>query len=541
MSNIQSIISLTIFLRLVLLINLPVFAEQINMNQQSITAYVIDSPIKLDGLLNEPAWKSAELITGFTQKEPREGTPATEKTEVRILYDEDNLYVGVICFDSEPEKIIYKDLKRDSGLTSDDKFTFILDTYYDKRMGYYFSTNPNGVRYDATFMSDMGQNSDWDEIWDVSARIMDYGWSCEFVIPFKSLRFPAKETQIWGINFLREIRRKHEEAVWRSWRRNEGVRHLSQAGTLLMTGPLHRGKQINFKPYLLSGAEKLLHKDIDNVFKYGLDVKIGITSNTTVDLTTNTDFAHIESDRDVINLTRFDIYYPEKRDFFLEGSETFDFTQGGTRLFYSRRIGISPDRQELPIMGGVKLTQKTGTYRLGMLSMQTKEKHGNPGTNYSVIRVKKDVLEQSYVGFIVTSVFDADHHDNQVYGMDWGYKTDKLFTNRNFEIQGYITGSVNDGSDVDNLAGRIYMSYPNDFINLFTLYHALDDNFKPGLGFVRRVGIKNYMWNMSINPRPSIPFIQKLVFIPCNLNYNTDMDGKLVARTVDIRPFGFTT
>jgi hypothetical protein len=500
----------------------------------------IESKIKLDGLINEPEWKTAEPVTDFTQRELSEGDPPTEKTEVRILFDDDNLYVGVICYDSEPDRIVHKELKWDGDLAdSDDFFAVVLDTYHDMRMGFAFGVNPNGAQVDGTFRSGQDVNTQWDAIWNVSSKITDYGWSCEIMIPFKSLRFPTSEKQTWGINFMRKIRRKNEEVLWRGWRRNAGIDLLSQAGTLEITRPVRRSRQIDVKPYILAGAEKELNKNTDDVFRYGLDVKYGITSNMTLDLTTKTDFAQIESDREVINLTRFDIHYPEKRDFFLEGSDTFDFTQGGTRLFYSRRIGITPDRQEQPILGGAKLTQKAGSYRLGMLTMQTEDKHGYPGANYSAFRVKKDIFEQSYVGLIATSVINNDKHDNQVYGMDWGYRTDKFFSDKNLDIQGYLTASVDDGSQRDNMAGRLFINYPNDLVSSFILYHTLDENFKPGLGFASRVGIQNYIWYTTISPRPNIPFIKKLIFKPFNFYYNADMGGRIITRRVQIQPIGF--
>jgi len=512
-----------------------------------VRASFVESRIKLDGFLREPDWKSADVVTGFTQMELVEGDPATEKTEVRILVDDENLYIGVMCFDSEPGGIIHRELKWDGDLSGDDSFELVLDTYHDRRMGFYFGVNPNGTQVDATFRSGSttnfltGLNREWDAIWEVAAVITDRGWSCEIMIPFKSLRFPTSDTQTWGVNFRRTIRRKNEEVLWRGWARNAGLLLLTQAGTLEIPGTVRPGKQVDVKPYILGGVENVRGKGSDDILKTGLEVKYGITSNMTIDLTTNTDFAQIESDREVINLTRFDIHYPEKRDFFLEGSDTFDFTQGGTRLFYSRRIGITPDRREQPILGGIKLTQKTGSYRLGVLAMRTKEKYGYPGANYTVARVKKDIFNQSYLGFILTNKYDETGHDNSVYGVDWGLKTDRFLGDKNLDIQGYLCGSMTDGRNDRNNAGRIYISYPNDFIDSFILYHALDEQFNPELGFARRVGIENYIWYTTISPRPDIPYIKKLVFKPCNMNYTTDMKGKLISRTVEIRPFGFVS
>jgi len=507
----------------------------------------IQSHINLDGLLNESAWGKAEPITDFTQRELIEGASATEKTEVRVVYDEENLYIGVICFDSEPEKIIHKELKLDGDIINDDRIDIAIDTYHDKRMGFFFVVNPNGARLDATFLSsnrvkkgESPVNIEWDGIWDAKARIMDYGWSCEIVMPFKTLRFPATDTQTWGINFMRAIRRKNEEVLWRSWGRNDGIFKLSKAGTLFINTPLESSRQLDLKPYILSGTEKNLNHDLNDTFKYGLDIKYGITSNTTLALTTKTDFAQIESDKEIINLTRFDISYPEKRDFFLEGAELFEFKQGMTNIFYTRRIGLTPEREGLPILGGAKLVQKTGSYRMGVLTIQTEEDHGYPSANYTVARVKKDVFEQSYIGFIGTSILDTDGHDNQVYGTDFIFRTDTFLGDKNFEIQGYLTGSVTDGKAHESMAGRLFFNYPNDLINTFILYHAFGNNFDPEMGFISRdPGIQQYMFIFDYTPRPSIPFIKKLDFQPIYFNYYADTKNKLISRIVKTQPFGF--
>ena len=502
----------------------------------------ITGHIQLDGSLNEAEWSQATPISDFTQRELEEGAQPTEPTEVRILFDDDNLYIGVTCFDSEPGRIISREQGWDNSLAADDYFTFVLDTYHDYRMAYYFSVNPNGARFDATLLGSSGaMNREWDGIWDVRSRITDQGWSFEAVIPFKSLRFPAAVEQTWGVNFRRIIRRKNEEVLWRAWARNDGVDKLNKYGTISFTGRMESGHQLDVKPYLLTGAEKLRGNKIDDTFKYGLDVKVGITSNTTLDLTTRTDFAQIESDREVINLTRYNISYPEKRDFFLEGSDTFDFSQGPMRLFYSRRIGISPDRRPVPIIGGAKLTQKSGDFRLGVMTMQTEAEYGYPSTNYSVVRVKKDVLERSYIGLIATSVFDTDDHDNQVYGMDMGYITDRFLGDQNLEIHSYLSGSVTDGSTEDNMAGRVYVNFPNDLFQGTLLYHAREAGFNPEIGFTNRVGVQQYMLTTGYTPRPNIPGIKKLDFVPFYLNYYTDMGTRLMSRSVDVKPFGIIT
>ncbi|MBN1290681.1 MAG: carbohydrate binding family 9 domain-containing protein [Candidatus Latescibacteria bacterium] len=515
-----------------------------NVFAQVKPLYITDN-IRLDGSLSDDAWKAAEPVSGFTQMELVEGDPASEKTEVRVLYNENTIYIGFMCYDSDPSGIIAKQLKRDGGQGSDDYVEVVFDTYHDMRTGFGFEVNPNGARFDASFRSGNSEtsniNTEWDAIWDARSVITAEGWSTEIAIPFKSLRFPTSDVQTWGINFKRTIRRKNEITLWRGWKRNQGIWLLSQAGTMTIDKSIGRSRGIDVKPYILAGVEKEKGKEIDDLTKVGLDLKYSITSNMILDLTTNTDFAHIESDREVINLSRFDIYYPEKREFFLEGSDTFDFTQGGTRLFYSRTIGITPSRENQRILGGAKLTQKAGSYRLGVLTMQTEEQSGYPGANYSIVRAKKDILEQSYVGFLATNKVDEDKHDNQVVGVDWILRTDKFLGDRNLDVQGYLSGSMTDGHMHESSAGRLYISYPNDFISSFILYHALDEQFNPEMGFARTVGIKNYIWFTTLQPRPDIPFIKKLVLKPFNFNYTTDMDGVLLFRDIEIRPLGFVT
>lgn len=535
-----------IFTKLNLLYFLLFFLLSSRECASQIQSTFIRSYINLDGLLNESVWEKAELVTDFTQRELIEGAPATEKTEVRILYNEENLYIGVMCFDSEPDKIIHKELKFDGNMKSDDRIDIVIDTYHDKRIGFFFVVNPNGALFDATFLSSnragKGEspiNKEWDGIWDAKARIMDYGWSCEIVIPFKTLKFPSTDSQIWGINFMRAIRRKNEEVLWRSWGRNDGIFKLSKAGTLIISNSPKSSRQLDIKPYVLSGAEKNLNRDLDDTFKYGLDIKYGITTNTTIALTAKTDFAQIESDKEIINLTRFDISYTEKRDFFLEGSELFEFKQGKTNIFYSRRIGITPERESMPILGGAKLVQKTGSYRMGVLTIQTEEEHGYPSANYTVARVKKDIFEQSYIGFIGTSILDADGHDNQVYGTDFIFRTDTFLGDKNFEFQGYFTGSVTDGKAHESIAGRLFLNYPNDLINTFILYHAFGNNFNPEMGFIPRdPGVQQYMFIFDYTPRPSIPFIKKLDFKPIYFKYYVNTKNKLISRIFKTQPFG---
>lgn len=534
---------------------------------KNVRAVRTDSPIQLDGYLREDAWKTAEPVTDFTQREPQEGSAPTEQTEVRILFDNDALYIGVVCHDSEPDKIVRKELMWDGDLEGDDIFTIVFDTFNDKRSGFYFSTNANGAMHDALIKNLEDTNDDWDGIWDVKARITDTGWTAEMVIPFMTLRFPDNGNHDWGVNFMRSIRRKNEEVLWTAWGRQDGVLQISKAGTLTGLSGIKRGKLTEFKPYFLTGVEKNNGDDIDDTYKYGIDVKYPLTSDLTLDFTTKTDFAQVESDKEKINLTRFNQEYPEKREFFLEGAEIFDATQGSVKLFYSRNIGITPDpdRQAVPILGGVKLSGKSGRYNIGLVSMQTEEetvvtedgtKNVYPSTNYSAVRIKRDILKQSYIGFIGTSVNRTDKPDNSLTGsperdrfinrqsnymgaVDFAYNTSEFMGNKNATVEGYIAGTSTPDLPGGNFAGRLRFDFPNDLIDMYASYHSIGENFNPELGFLSRSGIQEYTTMMKYMPRVKLPYIRKLAFEPLNISYTTDTGSKLLSRTIDYQLFGF--
>lgn len=539
--------------------------------QKILTAFHTTTPIKLDGILNEAAWKDAAPATGFTQRELTEGAPPTENTEVSVIYDDDNLYIGIKCFDSEPDKIVHTELRYDGQLFSDDNFTVVLDTFNDKRTGYIFRINPNGARNDALIENVEHHNDEWNGIWDAAARITDIGWSAEMVIPFMAIRFPKTEIQEWGINFSRTIRRKNEEILWTAWGRNDGIQQLSKAGKLTGLRDIKRGKKTEFTPYILGGVEKEINRNIDNTIKYGLDIKYPLTSDLTLDFTTKTDFAQIESDQEQINLTRFSLNYPEKRDFFLEGVETFDFSVGRSNmLYYSRRIGITPDpdREQVSILGGAKLSGKAGSFNIGVMNVQTEQttvytieddstetKKVYPGTNYTIVRVKKDIFKQSYIGFIGTVVnkerkpeipfTGTDRIDrflnkkaNHMAGIDFEYNTSSFLNDKNFTVSGYFAASKTPDLSGDNTAGRIAVDFPNDLIDASFGYHVIGNNFNPEIGFIRRPGIKETAASFRYMPRVGIPYVKQLILSPYHFHYFTDMNNRLVTRFLSISPFG---
>lgn len=507
----------------------------------TLTAIRTSEPINLDGYLHESSWHAASPVSGFIQMEQVEGEAASEKTEVRIVYDDENVYVGVICHDSDPEAIIHNELNRDTDLVDDDNFTMVLDTFSANRSGYFFEINPNGARYDGFFYGGELINDDWDGVWDAAARITDDGWSAEMMIPLKILRYPNTAEQAWTVNFMRIIRRKNETVLWRSWKRDDGIYQLTRAGKLLGITVGKGRRSIEFEPYILTGAEENSGKS-DSEFNTGFDITYPITSDLKLDVTTFTDFAQVETDEERINLTRFSLYYPEKRDFFLESAEIYDFDTGYfEKVYHSRRIGISPEREGIDILGGVNLGGKIGDYSLGVLNITTDKEDGYPRSNYSVVRLKKDVLKKSRIGFMATNLYDADDHQNTTIGVDGFYQTDSFLNGRNFAIRGDLTGSITDGEYDDNLFGRVFIDYPNDLIDSFVEFYHVGGEFNPEVGFITRRGIRRANGAIRIYPRPPLPFVNKLIFKPLQLNYIADLDGRLLERTLSFWPIGVLT
>ncbi|HVH29680.1 MAG TPA: DUF5916 domain-containing protein, partial [Vicinamibacterales bacterium] len=287
-------------------------------------------PIALDGVMDEPAWRDAPMANQFVQNDPREGEPATYDTEVRVLYDGDALYFGVFAKDDEPWRLIVNDLKKDFNTDGSDGFRIILDTFRDERNGYLFATNPAGAKWDAQMANEGRENNvNWDGIWDVATRTTETGWVAEIRIPFRTLKFDDTESQVWGVNFERKLRRLNEDSYWAPIPRIYDIQRVSLAGTLEGMVGVQAGKNLRVKPYVLGSSNIVGTSPADGTFDGGLDVKYGVTSGLTWDFTVNTDFSQVEADEQQINLSRFSLFFPEKRDFFLENSGIFLFGGGG--------------------------------------------------------------------------------------------------------------------------------------------------------------------------------------------------------------------
>ena len=509
---------------------------------KTIYAVRVNTPPVLDGVLNDSVWALAKPISDFTQQEPIAGNKATFKTEVKIIYDSKNLYVSFMCYDNDPSKIIARALRLDGAWGADDNISLYFDTFNDDRNAYWFGTNPLGMRDDALLTSSngfSGFHESWNGIWDVSSAIVDSGWSTEMVFPFSTFKFYDKDVQHWGVNFQRVIQRLGETDQWAGIGKDKDFFNISFAGDLLGIKGIKRGNPIYLKPFVTAGAEATNEANT-YIHKLGLDVKYGIAQALSLDLTFNTDFAQVESDRSIINLTRFPLFFPEKRDFFLEGASVFNFSFGGNdNLFYSRRIGIH-NGHEIPIIAGAKLVGRADKMEIGFINMQTRNEDILPSTNYGVARVKYDVFDQSYVGGFISNRVSRDNF-NRSLGLDAVMTTSSLFGDKTLSIGTNIAKTDEKHGAKNSWAGRFYLDYPNDLINQFMAYTFIQENFNPGIGFVSRTGTQEFDYNLDISPRINWGIINQLRFAPIESGFLYDRDNNLLGADITFQPFGFST
>lgn len=483
-----------------------------------------DGRINVDGSLDEPAWAQAIPATGFRQREPFAGEAATEITEVRILYDDETIFVGVNARDRFPNNIISRILERDrvmetgfNGLQfgGDDAVAIIFDPFHDHRNGVIFATNPNGAEFDA-LLTDEGReiNLDWRGVWSVASARTSEGWVAEFAIPLRTLRYPAESSEPWGFNVYRVIRRKNEEVLWHSWsRNNEGFERVSRAGHLHGLGNLPRlSANLEVKPYLLGGQSREL---VDGTFDdhlerdAGVDVKYEVRPGLLLDVTANTDFAQVEADDEQVNLTRFSLFFPEKRDFFLENAGIFEF---GWRsffepppflLFFSRQIGIA-DEEVAPVIGGARLTGRVGGQTVGFMNIVTDEAFGEPRTNFGVARLKRDVGASSYIGTMITDRRGGGV-SNTAAGIDASF-----WPSSALNVQGFAAATTTSEPGGEGLAYRLGLDYQTDRFGITAGHLGITEGATADLGFVTRTNILRNDAFARFTPRPDVLGLRKI-------------------------------
>jgi len=463
--------------------------------------------MEIDGFLDEPAWQEAPPITGFRQRWPVDGAEASERTEVRVVYDDRAIYFGLVMYDSEPSAIMRTILHREGRIDKDDRIIIALDTYQDRRSAYIFELNSFGTQGDAHFTNERLIFPDdwmWEGVYESAARVTDRGWELEVAIPLTTIRFDPANAETMGVAFYRSIRRKNEEVTWPhiplayTGTLEGGMDQASQFGTLTGLQGLRPGRHVEVKPFAIAGAQKVAgQEDATTTNDVGLDVKWSITPGLTADLTYNTDFAQVEADNVQINLTRFGLFYPEKREFFLERSELFQFGNNReTDLFFSRRIGLTND-----IIGGGRLTGQAGPFSLGFLSLQTQNADvpdgpRTPGANNTVLRLRGDVGRRATVGGIVTNYQNADTY-NRAAGLDLTYR---FLSSSAFNA--WIANTWDDGGPGRGIgAGYAGLVLRNDLFNVGADYTNIGKDFDPALGFVQRDDMVRYGGTAAWTPR----------------------------------------
>ena len=510
----------------------PTWAQD-NPSKRGTAVPVEEAPL-LDGVLDDAVWGVAVELSDFRQKDPDQGALVSEATTVRVIYTEEAIYFGFRCDDSQPADIIATERRRDEDLTKDDSVAILLDTFYDRRNAFLFRTNSLGAQYDALLTDEgLDVNVSWDEKWESAAVRNENGWTAEIMIPFKSLRMGQEQELVWGLEIERLVRRKNEAAYWNTYDRDFQFEDVSRAGTLDGLENISQGLTWRIKPFGLGGFEQtpdgMGGTKTDHIAEIGLElVKYRPTPALTLDLTANTDFAQTEVDNLVTNITRFPLFFPEKREFFLEGAGIFEFGTGiglnssrDFKLFFSRRIGLSPSGEVVPIIAGAKLTGRVGAYTLGVIEMQTEEEFGIEGSNYAVVRLKRDVLERSSVGAMFTnrqSSITGDH--NRVFGVDGNF-----VVANNLNLQGFLANTETPDRPDDDWSAFGRILWDSDFFVAGAEYLLVQRNFNPEIGFVPRRDQRKTVLQLGIRPRPQSELIRQWI-IRSRLDFTQNQDGK---------------
>lgn len=509
-------------------------------------ATLVEGRPTIDGFVNDPIWELAAPITDFIQKEPLQGTPASEKTVVKIVFNNDAVFVSVICYDKEPDQIRVTDSRRDSDLSDTDSFQIIFDTYHDRQNGFVFGTNPAGIEYDgqvsnegqgggrggrrgnAQSGSGSGFNKNWDASWIVRTQVNEVGWMAEFEIPLRSLRY-GEQSQIWGVNFQRNIRRKREEVYWTPIERIYNLYRLSSAGELHGLD-LETPRNFKITPYaVVTGARNFLDSE-ETEIKFdpdmGLDAKFGVTPSLNLDLTYKTDFAQVEADDQMINLTRFNIRMPEKRPFFLENAGLFAAGKTGVDLFFSRKIGITSSGGVVPIIGGARLSGKIGAFNLGVLNMETDDVTGvTPKNNFTVARLSRELPNRSGLGGIVVNrTANGAEALPGDWNRTWGFDG-KFGVGQYTDFRGFIARTETPGRTGNEGAYNLRGEYKRPGGDFHFEYVQVDEDFNPEVGYLTRSAYRHIASGFFIRKRyPNISWLRELR-PHSNIRTYWDLDG----------------
>jgi hypothetical protein len=511
----------------------------------TLRAVQLTQPLRIDGRLDEALYVDVPPISDFIQIEPQEGSPATERTEIWLAFDEDNVYVSFRNFESQPQRVVAKEMRRDHTTiwSGDDIVSFMFDTFHDRRNAVEFTINSIGGRQDGQTTNERQWNGDWNTIWDFAVGTFEGGWIVETAIPFKSLRYRPGVDQTWGFNAFRTNRWKNELSYLipvPKERGQQGLHMSSLAAPIVGIVAPSGAKNLEVKPYAISNvtgqrAGSSMSSDVAGDF--GVDVKYGVTQNLTADLTYNTDFAQVEADTQQVNLTRFSLFFPEKREFFLENAGTFAFGASGNNftanadtplLFYSRRIGLEGGAT-VPIDAGGRVTGRVGRYSLGLLNIQTgsEDSPAIPSTNFSVMRLKRDVLRRSSVGLMATGRREGNGSagNNLAYGVDGTFA---FFSN--LAINTYWARTDTKGLTGQDTSYRGQLDYTGDRYGLQLERLVVGDSFNPGVGFARRTDMRRTLAQARFSPRPRASRVVRKYSWTGTVALIENSDGRLESR-----------
>ena len=503
-----------------------------------------DQPPVIDGVLDDAVWADAAVIENLRQVEPIEDADPTQPTEIRVLFDENAMYFGIRCYDSDPQAIIATQLRRDGSLDADDRIELVIDPFFDRRNGFFFAINPVGAKVDGLVVNNTQLLRDWDGIWYAKATRDDQGWVAEIAIPYKTISFnPA--TSRWSFNLQRIVRRDNEKSRWSAPQQNKDLESIADAGVITGIENITQGVGIDVKPYVKMAPRHDAAGDSMDL-DFGADLFYKLTPSMTLTLTFNTDFAETEVDERLVNLTRFPLFFPEKRDFFLQDEGIFAF--GGIRrnplAFQSRRIGLDSSGQPVAILAGAKLTGRVGPVNIGVLStyMDSTATVGNKVL--TVGRFSVNVLEESTVGMIATIGDPLTNGDNFVSGADFNYRSSTLFGDKVIEGHAWLLYSDTSGDPTgvrgDDTAWGLKLSYPNDRINWIVSATEIGDRFNAALGFVPRAGIREYFGRWRYRWRPTGSWI-RTIDSSVRAEVITNLDGDVETRELEIEAVDITS
>ncbi len=526
-----------------LLLILSTAATSSHANEPQIHIQRIDKAPVIDGALDDAAWKDATLVTEFYQRVPIEGAPVSEVTEAYLAYDRAMLYVGVRLHDRNPDAIVAMELREDEEMLNDDIFTIAIDSLLDRKNAFMFYMNALGTKGDGRIENNSSFRLEWDGIWHGAASRNETGWVAEFAIPFKTLSMDA-EAPAWGLELERYIRRRNEFALWANHDQDKNLTYVAAFGDLLGLENLNQGRGLDIKPQLATRYRRRFDSDDNDLtIKPGAEVIYKLKPSLNGSLVINPDFSNAVVDDIKTNLTRFNLFFPEQRDFFVRDADIFEF--GGLKEvngipFFSRRIGLPFDKENpepLDIDIGAKLSGRVGRYTMGLLNTQLAGGQGISSTNLSVARIAGDIQAESRIGAMMTYGNPVSDNDNGVAGIDYRYRNSSLFGSQVFVADVYAMKSFSEGIDNDEWSYGITLDFPNDRWNARVRYQEIQENFNPAIGFVNRSGIRKYEGDLRYRIRPEDNRLLRMINWGFESSFTTTMDNELESAHVYLRFF----